>query len=187
MHRRARRDRRELGQPIVDVVDQIGLRQHDDRRGPALVRHHEVSLEPARVVVAIEPHHQEHDVNVGGDDLLLGELAGDLARELAAPRQERLDGPALLTGRLTDRDPVADRRQFVATRGAVQDATRMLDVQFAVGRQDAEDVIELDGDAAGNQPLALVFGEPGRPPGVPAEIGQVDHASIVGANRAKAK
>ena len=51
----------------------------------------QVALDAPRVEVAVEPGDEEHDVDVGGDDLLLGAVAGGAAREAARPRQHRPD------------------------------------------------------------------------------------------------
>ena len=57
------------------IVHQVRLVQHDDRRGAAVRSDEEVALDAARVVVAVEPGDEKDDVDVGGDDLLLGAVA----------------------------------------------------------------------------------------------------------------
>ena len=93
---------------LSQMVGHIGLVEDHHGSGAAFVGEQQVALEPARVVVAVEAHHQEDGVDVGGDDLFFGELAGDLAGKLAAPRQDGLDRRGGLAGRRPDRDPVTD-------------------------------------------------------------------------------
>ena len=80
------------------VGAEIGLGQQHDRLGAALARQQQIALEPPRAEVGVERHDDEHDVDVGGDDLLVGDVAGDLAREAAAARQHRDDRAAVLVG-----------------------------------------------------------------------------------------
>ena len=99
VHGNPNREGPDLVHVLSQMVGHVGLVEDHDRAGAALVRQHQVALEPARVVVAVEAHHEEHGVDVGGDDLLFGQLAGDLARKLAAPRQDGLDRRGGLAGR----------------------------------------------------------------------------------------
>ena len=70
---------------VVDVLGDVGLGQHDDRRRAALPREHELALEAADVdALARERLHDEDDVDVGDEHLLVGLLAGVLARERAS-------------------------------------------------------------------------------------------------------
>ena len=73
---------RDIGGDAPHLVDedagirhQIRLVQHDDRRGATVRSDEEVALDAARVVVAVEPGDEKDDVDVGGDDLLLGAVA----------------------------------------------------------------------------------------------------------------
>ena len=72
---------------------------------------------PAGVEVAVEPGDEEDDVDVGGDDLFLGGVAGRAPREAAVPRQHG-DGYARRrrAAARSTRDPVADRREIGARR-----------------------------------------------------------------------
>ena len=79
---RPRRARATSATNAAGIVDEIGLVQDDHRRGAALPRGHEVALDPARIEVVIEAGDEKHDVDVGGDDLLLGGIAGGAAREM---------------------------------------------------------------------------------------------------------
>ena len=71
----------DLADPCRQVGAKIRLGEQNDRRGAALARHQQVPLETTRVVVAIQSHDDEDDVDVGGDDLLAGRLAGRAPRE----------------------------------------------------------------------------------------------------------
>jgi len=62
---------------LIKMFGHIGLVQDDDRVGAALVGQEQIALQAARVVVAVETHHEEDGVDVGGDDLFLGQLARD--------------------------------------------------------------------------------------------------------------
>ena len=146
VHRNTNRQGLNFVHVLSEMVGDIGLVEDHHRPRAAFVGQDQVALQPARVVVAVEAHHDEDGVDVGGDDLLFGQLAGDLARELAAARQDRLDGAGRLAGRRPHRDPVADGRQAVRL---MPQPSGMLRLQFARLGEDAVDVVEFDGDAAG--------------------------------------
>ena len=77
---------------VVDVLGDVGLGQNDDRLGAGLPRQHEFALEAADVdALAGERLHDEDDVGVGDEHLLVGLLAGVLAHERARARQDGLD------------------------------------------------------------------------------------------------
>ena len=133
---RARGDRLDLGACIgADVVDEVGLVEDDDRPRAAVPGGREVALDAPQVEVVVEAADQEDRVDVGGDDLLLGGLAGDLAREPAAAGEEGLDG-ALVVGARPRRDghPVADGGEAVATVGQVAQPAPDPRQDLAVGR-----------------------------------------------------
>ena len=73
------------------VLDEIGLVQDHDRRRAAVPGDDEVALDAPGVVIAVEAGHQEHHVDVGGDDLLLGRIAGGAPREPAQSRQHAVN------------------------------------------------------------------------------------------------
>ena len=100
--------------------------------GAALARQQQVALEAARAEVGVERHDQEDDVHVGGDDLLVGDAAGHLAREPAAARQHVHDRRAVLVAPRPDHDPVADRRQLAAALGVVLQPARHDGLDLAV-------------------------------------------------------
>ena len=91
MDRHARGQRGDLGDERRRIVDEIRLVEDDDRRGAAFPRGHQIALDAARIEIVIEAGHQEDDVDVGGDDLLLGGIAGGAAREARRARQDGAD------------------------------------------------------------------------------------------------
>ena len=111
----------------VDVVDEIGLREHDHRCGTAVVGQHELPFEPSLVGRRAQRVHEEDDVDVGGEGLGFG--AGTLERrpadEGAASRQELVDPLAVLghDHPVAHRDVGADvadperRRSLIARAG----------------------------------------------------------------------
>ena len=131
------------------VVRDVGLVEHDDRGGAAGPRDREVALEAAQVEVAVEAGDDQRDVDVGREDLLVGRAAagpatgvGGAPPEGGPPRHDGLDhdGSGLVrmdvvglavdrgAAAVTDRDPVADRRQVARARrprgGAVRRSRR---------------------------------------------------------------
>ena len=138
---------------VVELRGQIGrevrLGEDDGRRRAALARHQQVALEPAMVVVTIEPHHDEHHVHVGGDHLLAGRFAGRAAREGAAARQDFHDDAAIFFGTFAKRDPVADGRQLDAPARTMLQASGGDGVDLPAVDVDAKNLVELDRDASG--------------------------------------
>ena len=97
---------------------------------PLSERDEQIAFDPARVEVAVEPDDEEDDVDVRGDDLFFGAIAGRAAREAARARQHRTDPccasyavRAVVLGRLDD-DPVADRWEIRARRRLVPQPAR---------------------------------------------------------------
>ena len=108
-------------------------------------------LEPPQVEVVVEAHHQEHGVDVGRHHLLFGELARDLARELAAARQDRMNTRVGTGDPWLDDDPVTDRREIGACIGAMPEPARPACEHLARFRHDhalAKDAVhsELTGE-----------------------------------------
>ena len=130
------------------VWREIGLGEKNDRRGAALARHQQVPFETTRIVVAIESHDDEDDVDIGGNDLLAGWLASRAPREGGAPREDA-DDDRLILWTLTNGDPVADGRQLRTTAGTMLQPSRGDGIHFAVFDVDAKDLVELDRDAPG--------------------------------------
>ena len=101
------RDHLRLGE-LAGVVEDVELREHDDRVGAGVPGRGQVALEATRVEVPVEPGDEQHRVDVRDEDVLLGLEPRRLARDLRATRQQRLDREAV-SGRVADDDPVADR------------------------------------------------------------------------------
>ena len=102
-------DRLDPGHRSTDVIGEIGLVENDDRLGARTPGQAEIALEPARVQVMVERGHDEQEVDVGGEDLLVGRpVARCPADDCRAPGEETLDQPLTgVAGRL-EHDPVAD-------------------------------------------------------------------------------
>ena len=81
----------DLRAPRLEVRGHVGLVQQHHGRGAALPGQHQRALEPARVEVAVEAHHQEHRVDVGRQHLRDRAHARGAADERRAPRQHGLD------------------------------------------------------------------------------------------------
>ena len=133
------------------------------------------------------PATSKHGVDVRDEDVLLGLEPRRLARDLRAPRQQRLDREAL-AGRVADDDPVADGGHPAQELVVAQPAARLREpvaelganvVAAAMLRDDAsgheaslgvrcEGRLELVGPAEGGQgsigqrKSPSVSGEPGR-------------------------
>ena len=139
-------------------------------RGAAVPGGDEIALDAAQAEIAVEAHHDEHRVDVGGHHLLHRRVAGHLARELAPPRQDRLDDGAVASSGRRQGHPVAHRRELVAARGAVAQAARRLGVALALVRVDAVDVVVLDGHARRHQAVRGVGPKGVLPRLIPAEL-----------------
>ena len=158
----------------------IGLIENHHRTGAAFKRQYQVALQPAGVVIAIQSHDDEDGIDVGGDDLLFGGLAGDLARKAAAPWQHHLDGRRGFARRRPGRDPIAHCRELLAALRFVPQLAGMLRLQFAGLRVEPVDVIELDGDAGGNQAVGGERRKAARPRLVPPQLLQIERHSRLG-------
>jgi len=162
VHRaRAEGDRLRLVEEPRVVVDEVDLREENDRLRPALPRHREVALEPTCIEVQRKRLDQECDVDVRGEHLLARRIEGLLPRESRPPRQDGLDEHRLRV----EPDPVADRRQLVFAGKACSGsrADRVLSVRQVVRSP------VLNSDAGGNEASGAMLGERGLPAVVPAE------------------
>ena len=63
-------------EPALEVVGDVGLVEDDDRADAARPGDGQVALQPAQVEVVVEARDDEGDVDVGRDDLLVGQVAG---------------------------------------------------------------------------------------------------------------
>ena len=110
-HRDAGGDGLDLGAAGVEVRAQVGLVEQHDREGPALPGEDERPLDPPRVEVPVEAHHEEDGVHVGGQHLGHRAVPGRAADEGGAPGQQGLDDRPLSRLARAQGHPVADGRQ----------------------------------------------------------------------------
>src|SRR5262245_7231124 len=139
---------RDLPEVSGQITAQIGFGQQDRRRRAALARHEQVSLQSPQVVIAVQPHDDEHHVDVGGDHLFAGGFSRRATRKRAAARKHGENDAAIFGGAFADGDPVTDCGQFGAARCPMLQPACCDRVEFAVVNVNAEDLIELDRDAA---------------------------------------
>ena len=90
-HRRRAGDCRGFRQSRGHVGAQVALVQHHHRVGAAFHAQGQVALQPAKVEIAVQSADQEHQVDVGGDRLLVFPPPGRAPREQRAPRQHSFD------------------------------------------------------------------------------------------------
>ena len=179
-------------EPLLEVAGDVGLVEDDDRGDAARPGDGEVALEAAQVEVAVEAGDQERDVDVGRDDLLVGEVAGGppagvggAAHEGRPAREDRGDhggvvgaGPGV--GRL-ERDPVPDGRE-VGRGERVEAEPPGHDGGPVTGDVAADDRgLLVHGDDPGGTPASGRERLEGLvPPGIPAEArrsGREGHGS----------
>ena len=120
VHWHAERDRLDLEHLQLDILGEVGLRQHDHGLRTAFPRQRQIALQPAQVQILVQRAEQEDGVDVRCDDLLLRRRPGDLARERRPSRQHGLDRPGLLERAVSDGHPVADRREVAEAVGLVE-------------------------------------------------------------------
>ena len=136
---------------------EVRLVEHEHRGRAAVPDGDEIPLDPPEVEVVIETAYQEHRVDVGGDELPAGRLAGRLAGEAAAAGQHRLDGRGVPVRAGSDGDPVADHRLGAVADRAVPQPTGHLGHHLAVGRTELIEGIVGDGHA-GRPQIAVSAG-----------------------------
>ena len=95
----------------------------------------------------VERHHGEDHVDIGGDDLLIGDVAGHPARKAAPAREHGDDGPAVFVGRFAKDDPITNDRQLTSTLGAVLETSGEHRLDLATLDADTIQVVEPDNDA----------------------------------------
>ncbi len=165
---------------VVDVLGDVGLGEHDDRPGAGLPREHELALEAAHVdALARERLDDEYHVDVGDEYLLVGLLAGVLARERARARKDGFDDGLVVALGNRKPDPVTDD-------GARSRAVRLDEVggrlgsdRALLGDDEREGAIDSR-DATGDEPgLGERREESGLALG-PAEFGERWCGDVVG-------
>src|SRR4051794_33734586 len=166
----ARRDSPGVADERRHVLDEVSLVQHDDGRRTAVPRGEQVALDAPRVEIAIEAGDEEHDVDVRGDDLLLGRVTRGAPGKPAGPRKNRADPRVAVRDHGVERDPVADGGKVGARRGFVAQPAGDARERLAPVREHPVDVRMLVADAGGNQAGGAMRRErliaPGRPPQV---------------------
>jgi hypothetical protein len=119
----------------------------------------------------VERRHEEHGVDIGCDHLLgvARFAAGSAAGEFRGARQYSVDIGERFAGPLTDRDPVADRREIGAGGGLMQQPARARGGDCAVVGQNLVGALVLEGDARWHEASRVVGLESGREGRIPAE------------------
>lgn len=143
---------------VLGVVDQVGLGEHDQRLGAALVGEGEEPFDAAEVGLGGERDGDQHGVDVGGEHLAVGALAGALADDRGAARQQGGDGGHRFGVRV-DGHPVAGAR--------VVDGLGTAD-RSGVGAHGGEGA----GLGVGDHHIGLAAVDPGQPAGDQAGVGE---------------
>ena len=110
-------------------IQLVQLGQHDHRRGATAFDQREIAFRARGIEIVIQPHQQQHDIHIRGDDLTRVTLAGRGARQGAAPRED-LDDMRRRTG--LDDDEIAHRGAFVRLDPAFQETRRGLRIESAL-------------------------------------------------------
>ena len=147
MHRDVPGRSHHLGDVCRQIRTQVGLRQQHHGGRTALSPHQQIALEPADAEVVVERHHGEDHVNVGGDDLLIGDVAGHPPRKAAPSREHGDDGAAVFVRLFAEDDPIANDRQLTTAFRAVLEASGEHGLDLAILDADTIQVVEPDDDA----------------------------------------
>ena len=149
----ARGDGLDLGAAAGEVVADVGLVQQHDGHRPALPGEDQRALEPSRVEVPVEAHHEEDRVHVGGQHLGDDPVAGRPAEEGGPPGQHRLDDGAVAprARRRATQSPTAGRSS--GPRAWCRKAPRHRRERLAVLRAHAQQARVADDDAARHEAL----------------------------------
>jgi hypothetical protein len=142
----------DFGHPL-GVIDHVRLVQHHDRRSAALDGDQQISFDSSGVEIPVETGDEENGIDVCGDDLLLGCIAGRATGELATSRQHGNDSAVTRMLRWLNRHPVADGRKIHPCGRAVPKAAGYTRERFARVGDHAINVRVLKRDATRNQPL----------------------------------
>ena len=170
-------------------VEDVELREHDDRIGARIPRCRQVALQATWIEVRVEPGHEQHRVDVGDEDVLLGFQPRGLTRDLRAARKQRLDREAI-SGCVTDDDPVADCGHAAPELVVAHAAARARE-PIAEQRTDVVAAAVLRDDACGHEAALFVRVEDrleliGPAEGGQSSIGQRKTPSV-GVNQAAAR
>ncbi len=143
------------------VGDEVCLGEHDQRRGPALPGQREEPFNAAEVEFDGQRHGDDRVVDVGGQDLALGPLAGGGPYERGAARQQRPYVPLLAV----DGRPVAGAHDVHRVAGGDEGGVGLHGGEgVAVGHDEVAAAAVDAHDPAGHKPVGGVrreaFGEP---------------------------
>ncbi len=173
-------------EPPLQVVGDVGLVEDDDRVHAARPGDREIALQPAQVEVVVEARDDERHVDVGCDDLLVGEVTGaaparvrGAAHERRLARQDRGDdrrivGPGLGAGGF-ERHPVPDGRVVRRGESVIAEAAGH-DRRAVVAVRTADDGrVLVHRDHPGRPAAAACDGRGAVRVIGPAERGKVEH------------
>ena len=125
MNRNARRNRCDLLHRPGDIIREVRLVEHDDRRGAAVGHERKQALDARQVEIAVRRRDDEHDVDIGRQQLR-PIFARRFANQSAGSRQHFLDGRRSVAARKPQRDEIADACQIRTLRGCIPQAPRHL-------------------------------------------------------------
>ena len=138
---------------------EVRLQEEDHRAGAALPREGQIALEQPWPQLVGERGGDEHDVDVGGNDLLARALAVGVVRraagELGSAGEDRLDASLPLRAG-AERDPVADDGQL-GWRSRMADSSRKASPCLSDGGEHVVGASAMrDGDPAGFETVVPV-------------------------------
>ena len=172
-------------QATLEVARHVGLVEDHDRGHATGPRDGQVAFQAAQVEVAVQPRDEERHVDIRGDDLLVGQVAGGPAARIGRAPDEggapgenggdrgRIVGSGLGAGGF-EGHPVPDGRIVRRGKGFVAEATGHGGRPIRPGPVADDRRLLVHGHDPGGRPPGL--GERcvgGIPPGVPAEAREV--------------
>ena len=132
-------------------VDQVELREHDERHGPAVPREHQRPLEAARLEGTVETVDHDHEVDVRGQHLL-GAARGVDAADRGRARHDAGEhqGAVLIDGVLVEGDPVS--RRGASRLGVARPSRRAVRRRQHLGRRLHRQATAVGPDGRGPAP-----------------------------------
>jgi hypothetical protein len=152
----------------------------------------QIAFDASRIEITIERGDEKHRVDVRREDLLLGFVAGDLARKDTLPRQDGFDAGARSRAERNawvvccrrvgcigpERDPVPHRGQLVPAGCLMPQSAGRFGEHLARGGPEAVDVVQFEGDARRLQAFGRERGKCRLQFGAPAGLFQV-HVRVI--------